>query len=109
MRNRLKEIRKSKKMNQEEFSKKLGISRSHLAGLESGAKNITDRLENDICRIFNVNKAWFENGTGEMFNDPLEDLIIDDEIREMAKIYKQLDDNVKKTVLRFMKSSLDNK
>lgn len=109
MRHRLKEIRKSKKMNQEEFSKKLGISRSHLAGLESGAKNITDRLENDICREFNVNRNWFENGTGEMFEDPLEDLVIDDEIREMAKIYKQLDDNVRNTVLKFMKSSLDIK
>ena len=110
MRTRLKQIRKAKKMSQEEFSKRLGISRSHLAGLESGAKsNITDRLINDICREFNVNREWLETGTGEMFNDPLEDLVIDDEIREMAKIYSQLDDNMKQTVLRFMKSSLNNK
>lgn len=106
MNSRLKKIRKSKEMNQQEFSQKLGISRGHLAGLESGAKNITDRLENDICREFNVNKTWLETGKGDMFNDPLEGIIVDDEIRSMVLMYNQLDDNMKKTIINFMTSAL---
>ncbi len=106
MKERLKEIRKSKKLSQAEFAEMLNISRGHLAGLESGAKNITDRLVNDICRVFNVNTSWFIDGEGEMFNDPLEGLGIDDELKDMINMYKQLDDNTRKIVKKFMCSAI---
>lgn len=96
-------------MNQEEFAEKLGISRGHLAGLESGAKNITERLTNDICREFNVNKSWLMQGEGSMFLDPLENIIVDDEIKEMFNMYSQLDASMKKTVLTFIKCALEEK
>lgn len=106
MKERLKEIRKSKKLNQAEFAEMLNISRGHLAGLESGAKNITDRLINDICRVFNVNESWFINGEGEMLNDPLDELDIDNELKDMINMYKQLDDNTRKIVKKFMCSAI---
>lgn len=106
MKERLKEIRKSKKLSQAEFAEMLNISRGHLAGLESGAKNITDRLVNDICRVFNVNTSWFIDGEGEMFNDPLDGLGIDDELKDMINMYKQLDDNTRKIVKKFMCSAI---
>ena len=96
-------------MNQVEFSEKLGISRGHLAGLESGAKNITERLTNDICREFNVNKSWLIHGEGHMFLDPLENIIVDDEIREMFNMYSQLDASMKKTIMNFIKSAIEEK
>lgn len=108
MNSRIKSIRKSKELNQQQFAEQLGISRSHLAGLESGAKNLTERLTNDICRVFNVNKHWFESGEGEMFNDPLEGIVIDDEIKKMVLMYNKLDDNTKKTIINFMASALKN-
>lgn len=107
MNNRLKEIRNAKGLSQLEFSKRLGISRGHLAGLESGAKNITERLITDICREFNVNKTWLTDGTGEMFLDPLENIIADDEIRDMVRMYTQLDENTKKIFINFMNSALN--
>ncbi len=109
MKHRLKEIRRVKGLNQSDFAEKLGISRGHLAGLESGAKNITERLTNDICRIFNVNRTWFTTGEGEMFLDPLDDVVVDDEIKQMYKMYRQLDDNMKKVIMQFIKSALEEK
>ena len=47
METRFKQIRKSKNMSQKEFSELLGISRSHVAGLELGNKKFLDRLINN--------------------------------------------------------------
>lgn len=109
MNTRLKEIRLSKNLSQDEFAKKIGISRSHVASLESGRKNLTDRLINDITREYNVNKEWLTFGMGDMFIDPLEKIHVDDDIKELTRLYLSLDENMKKTVKTFMKSSLDKK
>ena len=56
-----------KKMTQEEFAKRLNISRSFVNQVEVGAKNLSDRTILDICREFNVNENWLKTGEGEMF------------------------------------------
>ena len=56
---RVKFLRKSiLDLNQDEFSKKIGISRSNVANIEVGRINITDRTISDICREFNINEKW---------------------------------------------------
>lgn len=67
MNNRLKSLRKHLGFNQDEFSKKMKISRSHISSLENGARELTDRIIYDICREFSVNEAWLRTGEGEMF------------------------------------------
>lgn len=109
MNTRLKEVRLNKCLSQDEFAKKIGISRSHVASLESGRKNLTERLINDIVREYNVNKGWLISGLGEMFIDPLDKIQLDEDIKELAKLYLSLDDNMKKTVKKFIQSSLDEK
>lgn len=67
MNKRLKEIRTFNNMSQEEFGKKIGIeSRAHISALESGNRNITERIINDVCREFNINEEWLRTGKGEM-------------------------------------------
>lgn len=64
------DIRTSKKVNmtQEEFANALGLkSKGHVSGLENGTREITDRIANDICRIFGVRKEFIQTRTGEMF------------------------------------------
>lgn len=39
-------------LTQDEFSKKLNISRANVANIESGRVSITERTIQDICRIF---------------------------------------------------------
>lgn len=71
MKERLKLIRKTLKLSQEEFGNKIGIkSKAHISSLEIGKRSITDRIVSDICREFNVNEEWLRNGIGEMFVEP---------------------------------------
>ena len=44
-----------------------------------------------------------------MFIDPLDKIQLDEDIKELAKLYLSLDDNMKKTVKKFIQSSLDEK
>ena len=62
---RVKYLRKDViKINQDDFSKKIGLSRSNIANIETGRVKLTDRTISDICREFNVNEEWLRNGTG---------------------------------------------
>lgn len=105
---RLREFRTLKDMSQEDIAKKLNISPSHVANLESGRKKFTTRLINDLIREFNISKSWIENGEGDMFNKSNE-IILDDEMKEMLELYNNLDDDMKDTIKRFIKLSLQEK
>lgn len=107
MRKRLKEVRESFNLTQFEFAEKLGVSRTLITQLESGDREVFKPiLINSICREFNINKDWFVNGKGKMFNEPLEELQLDDELKELVKMYSSLDEHTKEIVKRFMKSSV---
>lgn len=49
-------------MTQDEFSSKIRISRSNLGSIEIGRVNVTERVLDDICNAFNVNRDWLING-----------------------------------------------
>ncbi len=66
MNERIKNLRKSLNMTQEEFSKRIGLSRNFIAQVEIGTKTPSERTISDICREFEVNDEWLRNGTGEM-------------------------------------------
>lgn len=67
MNTRVKELRKSLKLTQNEFADKINMSRSNYGSIETGRVNITDRVLNDICKTFSVNRNWILTGEGEMF------------------------------------------
>lgn len=89
---RIKQIRKDKKLSQLQFGKSLNISQNHISAIEHGTRAVTDRLISDICRIYNVNKDWLMTGEGEMYDDPLAPFVIDDpEIKDFVKSYLKMD------------------
>ena len=63
---RLKHIRKSLGMTQDEFSKRLGLKRNTIATYETGRLTPSDRTISDICREFSISEAWLRYGEGEM-------------------------------------------
>lgn len=67
MNNRVKELRKSLGLTQNEFADKINMSRSNFGSIETGRVNLTDRVINDICKAFSVNKSWLTSGEGEMY------------------------------------------
>lgn len=70
MNQRLRELRKTLKLSQEEFGKTLGVSNTAISKLENGENNITEQMIKSICREFNVSYIWLTKGFGEMFESP---------------------------------------
>lgn len=71
---RLKKLRKTLKLNQTLFGKRIGMSQPGYAQIEKGSRSLNDRLIKLICIEFNVNEEWFRTGTGDMFAKTEDDL-----------------------------------
>lgn len=73
MNKRLRELRKSLKLTQQDFGSKIGLSNASIGNIENGIINLTDRNVSLICSTYNVNESWLRDGKGEMFNPMTED------------------------------------
>lgn len=63
---RVREIRNTLRLSQEEFAKGLKRSRSNIAKIESNDVGVTERLIDDIVTTYPINRAWLEEEKGEM-------------------------------------------
>ena len=68
MNNRIRTLRKSLGMTQEEFGEQLGVTKLTVLRWERDNK-VPEPSLRLICRIFQVNKRWLETGEGEMVID----------------------------------------
>ena len=66
MKDRIKQIRKSYDLTQQEFADRIGCSRSGLANYEAGRNEPLDPIITSICREFAINEDWLRYGTGPM-------------------------------------------
>lgn len=123
MNERIKEIRKTKNLNQEDFGKMLGVGKTAISKLEKGENNLTEQMFLSICREFNVDENWLRTGEGEMFkfvpeedevaryvaellvdeNNPFYDMIID-----VMKTYNELDPRSQETLKIYAKRLSEN-
>ncbi len=78
---RLHAIRKDKKLSQEEFGNRIGVSRSAICNYESGTRPISNQVILAVCREFEVSDLWLRHGTGEPY-EPKKDGVIDSLIRQ---------------------------
>ena len=103
MHTRISNIVEKTKLTKTDFAKKIGISQPFLSQLCSGQKVPSDRTISDICRVFNVNRRYLENGEEPMFmpemdadtdyiNEMLSDLDnpFTDIIRSIMRTYMEL-------------------
>lgn len=74
MNSRIKELRTvyikerfGRKITQQEFADKLGLSQNFIWQIENGDRTPSDRTISDICREFGVNEVWLRTGEGEPF------------------------------------------
>ncbi len=79
MKERFKLIRKKEHLSQADFGKMLGVSRDVIGNIEYGRVEPKPLLINHLCDVFNVNKEWLLNGTGEIYTIPEDD-------KELSKI-----------------------
>jgi len=84
---RIRQIRANLKITQKEFCKQIPISQSSLGEIETGVRNVNDRIIQLISTQFKVNKDWIKSGAGNMFDPEKPDI----RLEHLVEIYKQLD------------------
>lgn len=99
MNTRIAEIRKNNNLTQEQFSKRMGISKNYVNLIENGKKNPGDRLVSDICREFNVNETWLRTGKEEPFLPRTRNQIIAD---FTADLLKEEDDSFRRRFIEVL-------
>lgn len=67
LKDRLRELRKSRGMTQEDFAKPLGVMGNTISQIELGQRNPSNVLVKSICREFGVSQVWLEDGVGPMY------------------------------------------
>lgn len=95
MKTRLRNLRKSLNLTQQDFADKIGIKRNTLANYEIGRNEPIDAVISLICKEFNVNEDWLRTGKGEMFNT-----VGDDELAYLVGQLCGSDDEFKKEFVK---------
>lgn len=80
MNERLKSVRQSKGLTQQQFADTLNVSRNYIALMEIGQRIPSDRTISDICEKFGVNEVWLRTGVGKMMKPRTKD-------EQLAKIF----------------------
>ena len=62
MNERIKEVRKSLGLTQQEFADRIGVKRNTVATYEGGRNIPIDSVVSLICKEFNVNEEWLRTG-----------------------------------------------
>ncbi len=127
MNERLKKLRKTLELTQQEFADRIGIKRNTLATYESGRNEPIDAVVSLICREFNVNEDWLRNGGSDddmfvklnedeelaMYTQMLLDSTTDDIVANMVKkficIYEKLDPDSKKILMNIADELIDSR
>jgi hypothetical protein len=90
---RIKELRKSLKMTQQEFADRLNIQRGSIASYETGRISPSNATISLICKELNVSEDWLRNGEGDMYIP----ITRDEEIASfIGSVQSDVDDTFKK-------------
>ena len=78
MKNRIAIIWESRGLSQEDFARRLGLTKSAISGYETGRRKPPVSIIKSICNEFSIEETWLETGEGEMekpdANDALDDM-----------------------------------
>ncbi len=106
---RIRELRKALRLNQETFGAILGISKSGVCDIEAGRRRVT---EAHILLLISqdrhpISEQWLRTGNGSMFRRPAKSLIsLGDEtdalFRALAEAYLELDFQDRQVLMKFL-------
>lgn len=66
MEQRIKAIRRARKLTQAEFGRRIGVKGNTVTNYETGLRMPSEAVIRSICREFNVSERWLRTGEGEM-------------------------------------------
>lgn len=106
---RIKMLRLALGLNQTDFAQQTNISRSMVAAIELGTREVKNIHIAQICSAFNVSETWLRTGEGSMYNENDATLIdqlckaynLDSYGREMLEVFVELPNEQRKIFLAF--------
>ncbi len=96
MNERLKRLRRTLNLTQQQFADRLNVGRNNIAGYETGKRSPSDAAIALICREFSVSTQWLREGIGEMFIEQTQDEQI---VSFIGNIQRSEADSFKKQLL----------
>ncbi len=63
---RIKKVRRSLDLTQQEFGEKIGSTQNAIGNYETGHRNPSSSVINNICKTFDISEKWLRTGEGEM-------------------------------------------
>jgi transcriptional regulator with XRE-family HTH domain len=111
MEERLKELRKVLRLNQEKFGEKIGVSGSAVCNYENGSRTLMEQTIKSICREFNVDYLWLTEGIGEMFTNVPETILdelafqynLSDDEKKLVHDFVELDKDQRQVLMNFLR------
>ncbi len=111
---RIKELRKLRRLSQKEFAETIGISQRSVSWGEQPGNNVPDNTIKNICMTFGINEDWLRNGIEPMYiQEPtfsLDKFVKDhggtDLELEAMKAYFELDPDIRKMLVKHFKERL---
>jgi len=97
IKDRLKELRTTLGITQVKFAERIAISTSYISEVESGIKEINERVLRLIIAEFNANEKWIRTGEGSMFNEDVSAFV-----SEAIGIFKSLDQQFQESTLQML-------
>lgn len=112
MNERLKFLRESLGLSQEDFGKRIGSARNTIANYEIGRRNPSNTVVKAICKEFRVNYFWLTEGKGDIFtgtpqsvvDELAEDYGLDDIDKKIIEKYLELKPDQRKVLKDYLKS-----
>lgn len=99
MKNRIRTVRKDAGLTQEEFAKRIGVSRNTVATYETSARTPIDAIVISICREFDVREEWLRTGCGEKYQEVSGDMEI---ARWIGELLREGEDSYKRRFVRML-------
>lgn len=99
--NRIRILRNSHNLTQEEFGKLFGIVKSTVSLYEHDKSTPNDQIKTDICRYFNVSMDYLL-GLDEQKSGTLESKVSSLD-KEMLQLFKNVPDDKKEEAMRYLR------
>ena len=92
---RIREIRHVLKQSQRKFAEAIYVSNGYLSEIETGHKEVNNRLIHLIVSTFSVSRHWLLTGEGRMLNTTAEE-----KLERMTGLFNELSPEYQDFVLR---------
>lgn len=114
MNERIKQVRKTLKLNQAEFGKRIGLKQSTITAYECGNRTPLNTVVTAICKTFGVDETWLRTGEGKMFVESPDNVVdavaeklnLNDFERMILSAYVQLPKQLRDEFCKCMREGL---